>query len=567
MRLRARLLAVVGLVALPLLVVAIWVTVSSVRRASDEARHNLERVARTVVSEERTAIERGRHLLVALAEIPVVRDRRDRECATLFARLLAEYAVYTTLGVTDAEGTIVCSAPAAAPGTTLADRPIFRRMREAPRFTVGVYTIGRLSGKPSLGLAYPIRDHAGTLSGMIFGALDVTWLHRVLADIHTGPATSVTLIDRDGTVFLRLPEARGWVGKSVEGTDLARTIGAAAMAHLTVQDLDGRTRIAAVAPLTSATASTVVVGVDRQAVLWAMSRDLLGLAAVLVLIVGAVLAVMWIGGERLLVRPLRRVIAVTRRFADGDLASRVGDNDAAGEIGELGRAFDQMADALSRRTRQAELAEQRYRGLFERNLAGIFRTRDDRLIDCNPAYARIFGYDSAADVLAAPLTERYMDPGDREHLIERLAGGGSVTGEFRGRRKDGSAVWVLVQLTETRTESGTYREGMVIDVTARREQETLAREATALREVAALAAAAAHEINNPLAVLQGHMELVLTAIPDPERVSHIRVAIGRITEILARMNRITRLEKLEMPKGLSPMLDIRRSVDIVDDGP
>lgn len=567
MRLRARLLAVVGLVALPLLAVAIWVAVSSVRRASDEARHDLERLARTVVGEERTAIERGRHLLVALAELPVVRDRRDRECATLFARLLAEYGVYTTLGVTDAEGTIVCSAPAAAPGTTLADRPIFRRMREVPRFTVGVYTIGRLSGKPSLGLAYPIRDPAGTLSGMIFGALDVTWLQRLLADIRIGPATSVTLIDRDGTVFLRLPEARGWIGKSVGGTDLARTIGAAAMVHMTVQDLDGRTRIAAVAPLTSATASTVVVGVDREAVLWAMSRDLVGLAAVLVLILGAVLAVIWIGGERLLVRPLRRVIAATRRFADGDLASRVGDHDAAGEIGELGRAFDQMAEALSPRTRQAELAEQRYRGLFERNLAGIFRTRDDRLIDCNPAYARIFGYESAAEVIAEPLTERYMDPGDRDRLIERLAGGGSVTGEFRGRRKDGSAVWVLVQLTETRAESGMYREGMVIGVTARRQQETLAREATALREVAALAAAAAHEINNPLAVLQGHMELVLTAIPDPERVSHVRVAIGRIPEILARMNRITRLEKLEMPTGLSPTLDIRRSGDLVDRGP
>jgi len=40
--------------------------------------------------------------------------------------------------------------------------------------------------------------------------------------------------------------------------------------------------------------------------------------------------------------------------------------------------------------------------------------------------------------------------------------------------------------------TGTYREGMVIDITDRRRQEELAREATALREVATLAAAAHH---------------------------------------------------------------------------
>jgi hypothetical protein len=38
-------------------------------------------------------------------------------------------------------------------------------MRAEPRFTIGVYAVGRLSGKPSLGLAYPMKDASGRWPG------------------------------------------------------------------------------------------------------------------------------------------------------------------------------------------------------------------------------------------------------------------------------------------------------------------------------------------------------------------------------------------------------------------
>jgi hypothetical protein len=38
--------------------------------------------------------------MVALAELPVVREHRAVECSALFARLLTEYKIYTTLEVT-----------------------------------------------------------------------------------------------------------------------------------------------------------------------------------------------------------------------------------------------------------------------------------------------------------------------------------------------------------------------------------------------------------------------------------------------------------------------------------
>jgi signal transduction histidine kinase/CheY-like chemotaxis protein/HPt (histidine-containing phosphotransfer) domain-containing protein len=356
MGLRARLLVFIALVALPLLALVLYVTISSGVRARDDARRLVEQLSRAVVNEEQDVVDQARHLMVALAEIPIVQDRRV-DCAALFARLLGEYKIYTTLGVTSENGAVRCSAPAGLPGTTLADRPIFQRLlRAKPVFIVGEYTIGRLSGKPSLGLLYPVVNGRGELTGTVFGALDLAWLPRLLAEATLAPGTTVTLIDRNGVVFARLPDAGGWVGKNVRDTALARTLGARVRATDTVNDLDGRERLFAFAHLSSAPDAIVAVGIDRRAFLGAVYRELFGIATLIFAFAVVVLAVIWFGADALLLRPLRRVIATTRRFADGDLGSRVGVTGGGGELADLGQAFDHMAETVAHRTREVERA-------------------------------------------------------------------------------------------------------------------------------------------------------------------------------------------------------------------
>jgi PAS domain S-box-containing protein len=49
----------------------------------------------------------------------------------------------------------------------------------------------------------------------------------------------------------------------------------------------------------------------------------------------------------------------------------------------------------------AHLWRERYRVLFEQNVAGIILTNaDGRIVDCNEPYARIFGLDSRGELLA-----------------------------------------------------------------------------------------------------------------------------------------------------------------------
>ncbi len=89
------------------------------------------------------------------------------------------------------------------------------------------------------------------------------------------------------------------------------------------------------------------------------------------------------------------------------------------------------------------------------------------------------------------------------------------------------------------------------------------REAAALRAVTRLANAAAHEINNPLTIIAGHLGTLEERFADDadamSRLAKSWAACERIKEMVAHMRNITRLELHQPSPGLPPQLDLRRS--------
>ena len=85
-------------------------------------------------------------------------------------------------------------------------------------------------------------------------------------------------------------------------------------------------------------------------------------------------------------------------------------------------------------------------------------------------------------------------------------------------------------------------------------------ETASLRAVTQLANAAAHEINNPLSVITGHLHFLAKnpAVPD-ERISQMDEAANRIREIVLQMLHVTRVELAKQHRDLPEMLDLERS--------
>jgi signal transduction histidine kinase/HAMP domain-containing protein/ActR/RegA family two-component response regulator len=78
------------------------------------------------------------------------------------------------------------------------------------------------------------------------------------------------------------------------------------------------------------------------------SRFVVGLAA---------LVAAWYGGERFILRQVRILSNAVQQLGAGNLSSRTGLSREGGELGELARAFDAMADSLEQRVRERERAE------------------------------------------------------------------------------------------------------------------------------------------------------------------------------------------------------------------
>ncbi len=85
----------------------------------------------------------------------------------------------------------------------------------------------------------------------------------------------------------------------------------------------------------------------------ALVRNLgwIGIAASLALALG------WVGGSVLIVRPVKALVRASTRLATGDLSTRTGLRHGKDELGQLTRTFDHMAQALQQRELERQLAE------------------------------------------------------------------------------------------------------------------------------------------------------------------------------------------------------------------
>ena len=144
-----------------------------------------------------------------------------------------------------------------------------------------------------------------------------------------------------------------------------------------------------------------------------------------------------------------------------------------------------------------EVAEAKYRSIFENAGEGIFQsTPDGRYITANPALARIYGCDSAQEVTAKFTDierQLYVDPARRKEFLRSIEESNTVS-DFESQiyRSDGSIVWISEKARAVRDSSGSvlYYEGLIEDITQRKQaQESLRLFIHAL----------SHDLRNPVA--------------------------------------------------------------------
>ena len=128
------------------------------------------------------------------------------------------------------------------------------------------------------------------------------------------------------------------------------------------------------------------------------------------------------------------------------------------------------------------ISEEKYRGIFENAIEGIFQTTPaGKVITANATFAKMYGFRSAEELVNSYTDigkELYVNPEDRERFKALCEHQGSVEGfEEQVYRKDGSKAWVSLNARVVRDPNGNtlYYEGTIEDITPRKEMETALR--------------------------------------------------------------------------------------------
>jgi PAS domain S-box-containing protein len=221
----------------------------------------------------------------------------------------------------------------------------------------------------------------------------------------------------------------------------------------------------------------------------------------------------------------------------------------------IGRVWGFRDITERRRAEQAlQESEQRYRLLFQRNLAGVYRVSlAGRILDCNEACARIFGYSNPRELVGRNASDLYTTPAARASFTSSLQERGALTSfEHCLVRKDGTPVWVLESATLIKG-GDQLIEGTFIDITARKQGEAELQKAKEAAEAASRAkseflANMSHEIRTPMNGILGMTELALSTELSGEQREFLTMVKSSADSLLTVINEVLDFSKIEAGK-------------------
>ncbi|MGH7783946.1 MAG: cache domain-containing protein, partial [Candidatus Binatia bacterium] len=268
-----------------------------------------------------------------------------------------------------AKGDLICSARPVKQAQNISDRDYFQRAVHGGDFAVGEYEIGRVSGKASLNLASPIFDQTGEVDGIVFAGLDLASFNHILAAAQLPRNSTLTVIDRRGTILARQPDAENWIGKSVPDNEMFKNVLAKSEGVTEGVGFDGKKHLyglTSVGEWSHKGDLHIALGLPSELDLagadWQLTRNLAALIFVGIL----ALAAAWFGSDILVLRHLNALVATTAKIGGGDLGARTGLPHSRSEIGRLAASFDKMAEILELQRVEASHAQQTIQQNLER---------------------------------------------------------------------------------------------------------------------------------------------------------------------------------------------------------
>ncbi|MDR2018761.1 MAG: PAS domain S-box protein [Syntrophobacterales bacterium] len=366
-----------------------------------EAEMSITMVLNHIAAEHERTMESTRQLLATLSKLPEVRGLTVSGCNKLFEELLAHNPIYANLAIVNPQGIIISSGIPFTP-RSIKHRKYFKDAITTKSFSVGEYSIGAISEKPSIQYALPILDEDHRLKGVVVASVNIARYGEIFLKTKVPPDSILSLTDHKGIQLFRSPHPEKYIGK-LDCRDRILNMTTGPEQGIFSQAKDGENYIFAykLFRLTENASPYLFinVGISEKKAL-AKTRGLLvtnmylfGIAFFLAVTSALIIGRAVISGK------LETLVHASRKLGIGDLKSRTGLPHGESEFGYLAKTFDEMADELERKEYERKLAEEALTMQFQflQNLIdaipnGVFHKNKNGLYQgCNKAFLEYIG--------------------------------------------------------------------------------------------------------------------------------------------------------------------------------
>ena len=211
----------------------------------------------------------------------------------------------------------------------------------------------------------------------------------------------------------------------------------------------------------------------------------------------------------------------------------------------LGMLSRGMAKSVLYMENEASL--NRYRETMDRSVEGIYRTTfDGKILEANPAFLKIFGYDGRKEELKDINAESlFLKPSDRQKFLEVLEKKGIVRDfETKYVKRDGKTIFGRESAWVVPRGDGGFIEGIFHDITHQKGLEEDARFYNSLLR---------HDIYNKNEIAIGYLGLLKNSELSEKEAETVKKAVTAITEGNRLIETVKKLETIRDSNELKNM--------------
>jgi signal transduction histidine kinase/CheY-like chemotaxis protein len=557
-----RLMLLVLAAVVPCLAILLYSGIEYRNHMVADSRARVRLLAHNLAVAQNAATRSTEQILSTLARLPSVQGMDSAACSGIFTVVLEENPEFTNIALVDRDGNVLVSGKPIK-GKNLADRKHVKDAMEKRQFAVGEYIISRVSdGTPAFAFAYPLLGGEDRVRAVLTVAVKLN-IFSQMHDVSELPEKSfIALTDHQGIRLFYYPPRKDTnpVGKKIRGEPWNIALEGGDDGFLTSEGSDGLRRILAYEKVRQDRGSQpylyVWAGIPEGYVLQAANTSMVRNVLLLVVATLTSLFLSWLIGRKVLITPIQDLVALTRKFAGGDLGARGELSASTAELGSLNRAFNDMADSLVEGRKTLEESESKFRSMMDAMTDPIYICSPDFRVEyMNRAMVNRVGYDATGEYCFSSLHGLHEKCSWCK--FDRVRQGQSIDFEIVSPKDN--RFYLLSHYPFVQKEGTVSKMTVYKDMTELRNVEAQLRQAQKMESIGRLAGGVAHDYNNVLSVIIGFTQLSLDRL-DPD--DPLSANLNEVLKAADRATQITRqLLAFARKQTIAPrILDLNESV-------